>query len=289
MLPPFNHDATSPQSWQERDDRRPYDGDPSRTLVAASRNQQHFVRSAYLSLAQPCFGAKARVRGGRQRLAKIQNVLCPELGLVESFPDGMEGYLTGSHSEVYDRPPFPVVSRMSCASSLLALRRCASSQSERGCNRYSPALWRLYEDPFGDTAGGRVLLCHGVAVRAVHDAGSDWQNSQIPGDKSIRPSRVAARAPIVVSELQSRRSVARKRTAVKIRGEVSSAVALMNRVYVLFEQASRLDRVGCRGSGWRRIDMGWHRCAPHCNQGYQPGRRDFRPCHTSLRKMVPQS
>jgi hypothetical protein len=89
MLAPFNHDATSPQSRQQCDDRRAYCGDPSGTLIATSRNQQHLVRSTYLSFAQPCFGAKARVRGGRQRLAKIQNVLRPELGLVESFPDGM--------------------------------------------------------------------------------------------------------------------------------------------------------------------------------------------------------
>jgi len=87
MLSPFNDDATSSQSWQQRDDRRAHGGDSPGTLVATSRNQQHLARSAYLSFAQPCFGAKACVRRARQRLAKIQNVLRPELGLVESFPD----------------------------------------------------------------------------------------------------------------------------------------------------------------------------------------------------------
>jgi hypothetical protein len=138
-------------------------------------------------------------------------------------------------SEVYDRPAFSVALRMSCARSLLALRGCARSQSERSCNRYSPTLGRLHKDPFGDTAGGRVLLRHGVTIRPVHDSWSDWQNTQIPGDQSVGPRRIAACTPIVVSELQSRRSVPGKRTAVKISGQVSSSVALMYRVYVFFE------------------------------------------------------
>src|SRR5450759_224143 len=109
MLPPFSYDTTSSQCRQQRDDRRAHGGDSAGTLVAASGYQQNFARPADLSLAQPCFGTMARIRGGRQRLPKIQNVLRPELGLVESLPDGIKGDPTGSHSEVYDRPVFPAV------------------------------------------------------------------------------------------------------------------------------------------------------------------------------------
>jgi hypothetical protein len=132
---------------------------------------------------------------------------------------------------------------MSFASSLFALRWRARRQSERSSNGDSPTVWRLYEDPFGHATGGRVLLGHGVAVRPVHDSRSDRQNSQISGDESVRPRRIAARTPIVVSELEPRGSVASKGTAVKVSGEISSAITLVYRIYILFEQTSRLDRV----------------------------------------------
>jgi hypothetical protein len=127
---------------------------------------------------------------------------------------------------------------------LFALRWLAGSQSERGSNHDSPTVWRLYENPLGHAARGRVLLGHGVAVRPVHDSRSDWQNSEISGDESVRPRRIAARTPIVVSELEPRGSVASKGTAVKVSGEISSAITLVYRVYVLFEQTPRLDCVG---------------------------------------------
>ena len=137
---------------------------------------------------------------------------------------------------------------MFLAPSLFALRRRARGQSECGGNRYSPTFGCLYEDPFGNATRGRVLLGHGVAVRPVHDSRSDWQNSQISGDESVGPRRIAARAPVFVSELESRGSVASKGIAMKVSGEISSAITLVYRVYVLLEHTSRLDRIG----RWRR-------------------------------------
>jgi hypothetical protein len=175
------------------------------------------------------------------------------------------------------------------ASYLFALRWRARGQSERGGNRYSPTFGCLYEDPFGNATRGRVVLGDGVAVRSVHDSRSDWQNSQISGDESVGPRRIAARTPIVESELEPQRSVASKSTRMKVRGEISSAITLVYRVYILFEQMSRLDRIG-RGRRWRqRINTGRNRRAPNCEKGDEPGGCESRPCHTSLRKMVPQS
>ena len=87
-------------------------------------------------------------------------------------------------------------------------------------------------------------MCHGVAVRPVHDPRSDRQNTQIPGDQSVGPRRITARAPAFVPELEPRRSITSQRRRVKICGEIPRAVTFVYRVYVLFEQAPRLNCVG---------------------------------------------
>ena len=128
---------------------------------------------------------------------------------------------------------------------LLALRGRARGESKRRRDGYFPAFGRPHEDPLGDAARGRVLLRHGVAVSAVDDPGGNWQHAQIPGDESIGPRRIAPCTPALVPEFEPRWSIASQRCRVKIRREIPRAVTFVYSVYVLFEEAPRLDCIGC--------------------------------------------
>jgi hypothetical protein len=87
------------------DDGGTHGRDSAGTLVSASGYEENLARPTDLALAQPRFGTIARVGRSWQRIPKIQDVLGPEFGLVERFPDGVKGnpagphsYPTGSHS-----------------------------------------------------------------------------------------------------------------------------------------------------------------------------------------------
>ena len=90
MFSPFTDDTASAQRRQESHDRRTNGRNASRTLIASSGYHQHLLRPANLSLPQPRFGSKARVRARWQRLSQVQNVLDTKLGLVQRLPDRVE-------------------------------------------------------------------------------------------------------------------------------------------------------------------------------------------------------
>jgi hypothetical protein len=126
---------------------------------------------------------------------------------------------------------------------LLALRGRARGKSERRRDGDSPAFGSFHKDPLGNAARSRVLLRHGIAVGTVHDPRSNWQHAQIPRDESVWPGRIATCTPALIPELQAGWPVTSQRARVEIRGEIPRAVAFVNRVYVLFEYPSCVDRV----------------------------------------------
>src|ERR1700741_4161427 len=90
-------------------------------------------------------------------------------------------------AKVLKRKFINVVRRVDC---LLALRRCASGKTERGGDRYPPAVRCLDENPLRDSARSGVLLSHRVTVGSVDHTGSYGQNAQVSRDQRVRPGRV---------------------------------------------------------------------------------------------------
>jgi hypothetical protein len=69
--------------------------------------------------------------------------------------------------------------------------------------------------------------------------------AQIPRNERVGPRRVASRAPSFVPKLKARRSVARQTIRMEIGRQITRTIALVDRVDILFEKSSCVQRIRC--------------------------------------------